>query len=734
MTGPRMLVKDRPPSFRTIGEMISAASQAIRPAERLTITEAARRYVKIREKNYSGPWSPERTPYMVEPQDTLTSLDHTGMAFVGPARTGKSQAFLNWLSYSAICDPESMMLVQMSMARAREFSLSDLAKLFRNSPDVRAKLTPGRANDNVFDKSFLSGMRLTIVHPSINELSGKTSGRNWWMDYDRAPSDIDGEGDGWSLLKKRAQTLGRYGMTVVESSPGFEVTDGKWIASTPHEAPPCEGILSIYNAGDRRRWQWRCPQCGGAFEPDFKLFSYPKSDDIRESAEQVTLVCPHDGFPMTPDMQFELNQGGRWIREGQRWLEDGSIVGTPRRSDIASFWLKGPAAGFSTWPQLVEEYLTAQALFESTGSEEKLKAVVNTSLGLPYTPKALEAGRLPEELKARAKPYARKGEVPEGVAFLVSTIDVQAGGRPSFVCHTYGIGPARLDSGKWAVDVWHVDMKKIRKSRRPDEDGGFKLIDPAAYPEDWDVLIDEVIEKTYPLADGSGRHMAVKIIACDSGGAAAAGNEKKSSLSDGPVVSVTSNAYEFWRRLRDDKEARGHHRRFHLVKGAPSRDGGTPRLHRTLPDSQQKDRYAIARGDVPVWLVNSNMVKDSVGNMLGRTDPGGQVHFPVWYDDAGDRIDIDWLYSQLTTEVRDKRGWSNPSRRKNEAFDLLAYCLAILLHPDIRIEQFDWDNPPGWAQTDWSKNDMVSVAGVERPFTQKPAARRSLADLAGELA
>lgn len=727
MTGPRMLVKDRPASYETLEDMVVAASEAVRPPERLTVSEAAAKYVRIKEKNYSGPWSAEKTPYLVEPQNELTSLDFTGMVFVGPARTGKSQMFLNWLAHTAICDPMDMMLLHMSQATGRNWSLSDLAKLIRHSPDVRARLVPGRQNDNVFDKAFLSGMRLTIVHPSINELSGKTVGRLWAMDYDRLPPNIDNEGDPWTLLKKRAQTLKRYGMTVAESSPGFPVSTAKWIARSPHEAPPCEGILSLYNDGDRRRWYWRCPQCHESFEPHSKLLTWPKSADPMECAEQVVMACPHDGFPMTPDMQHELNFGGKWVKEGQLWRPDDAypIVGTPRRSDIASFWMFGPAAAFTTWPELVLKKLNAEADFERTGSEEKLKAVANTDDGMPYTPKALDVGRLPEQLKARAKPYSEKGVVPEGVAFLVTTIDVQAGGRPSFVCHTYGIGAGG--------DIWHVDMWKIRKSKRLDTDGEHKLIDPASYAEDWQVLIDGVIEKTYPLADGSGRHMQVKIVACDSGGAAAQGNEKR-ALS-GPVVSVTSNAYAFWRALRDDMQARGYDRRFHLVKGSPSRDGSTPRIHRTMPDSQQKDKYAIARGDVPVWLVNSNTVKDQVSAKLGRTEPGGQIHFPVWHDPDGTPMDIDWLYTQLTTEVRDAKGWQNPSRRRNEAFDLLSYCVAICLHPDIRIEQLDWANPPGWAQPDWGKNDLVFLPVEGRRFGIEPKKKlaRSLADLAKNL-
>ncbi len=723
----RMLVRDRPASYQTLEDLIIAATEAISPPERLTVSEAAVKYVRIKEKNYSGPWSPDKTPYLVEPQDVLTSLDYTGMAFVGPARTGKSQMWLNWMSHSAMCDPADMMLLQMSQGRAREFSLSDLRKLFRHSPDVAAKLVPGRQNDNVFDKTFISGMRVTIVHPSITELSGKTSGRNWSMDYDRLPSSIDGEGDAWTLLAKRAETLGRYGMTVAEASPGFPVTDAKWIAESPHEAPPCEGILSIYNTGTRSRWHWSCPQCRGKFEPDFNLFQYPDSRDPREASEQVVMVCPHDGFPMTPDMQHELNVGGRWVKDGEIWLPDGSIAGQGRRSDTASFWLKGPAAAFNTWQKLVLTYLNAKADYDRTGSEEKLKAVTNTSLGLPYTPKALEAGRMPDELKERARAYNVRGEVPKGVRFIITTVDVQ---KNAFVCHAYGIEPVQMDGGAWTFDIYHVDMWKVTKSRRLDSDGHPERLDPASYKEDWRVL-DEVIERAYPLGDGSGRVMQAKLVACDSGGAASPTAVRLNKALEGPTLSVTANAYDYWRLLKSDGQNR--HQRFHLLKGEPSQTN--PPLSMTLPDSQQKDKYAIARGDVPVWAVNSNVVKDQAFNMLGRTEPGGQVNFPLWFDEAGEREDIDWLFTQLTAETRLAAGWKNLSRRKNEAWDLLSYAIAFTRHPSIRLLTLNWNVPPAWAAP-WDQNELVFATAHDGTLTNATAVpnRKTLADLAEALA
>ena len=237
------------------------------------------------------------------------------------------------------------------------------------------------------------------------------------------------------------------------------------------------------------------------------------------------------------------------------------------------------------------------------------------------------------------------------------------------------------------------------------------------------------MERTYPLGDDSGRVMKVKLVACDSGGAASVTAARLNEALQGPKVSVTSNAYDFWRRLRDDPEGRQRHKHFHLLKGEPSRTAVS--IHKTFPDSQQKDKYAIARGDVPVWAINSNPVKDQAFNMLGRSEPGGCVHMPVWFEEDGSPEDIDWLFKQLVAETWTPGGWKNTSKRKNEAFDLLAYCIAFLKHPDIRVDRIDWEKPPPWAAP-LDVNDYV-LRGDGSPVVAKPSAvKKSLADMAKE--
>lgn len=681
--------------FEALENIAAATADSVRPPERLTVSEAGGRYHYVNlPGTHVGPFSYDKTPYLIEPHDELGSLDFTGQAFVGPARTGKSAGALNWVAYTSICDPTDMMLISMTQGTARDWSQSDLARMVRNSPEVAKRMTPGRQNDNTHDKRFLSGMRLLIKWPTITELSGKTIPRLWLFDYDRMPQNVDGEGPPFDLARKRAQTFGRYGMCVAEASPGFPVQNAKWVAESPHEAPPCEGILSLYNRGDRRRWFWRCPHCNEPFEADFKHLTWPDTSDHMAASEQAVLTPPCCGADITFDMRYDLNLGGKWIKEGQRWEADGSVSGTPRRSDIASFWLKGPAAAFADWKLLVYRYLQAEENYRLTGNEESLKTTVNVDQGLPYTYKALEAGRLPEDLKARAEKWggdAESPQVPEGVRFLVKTVDVQA---RSFVVQTHGF---TADN-----DVLLIEMKKLRRSVTTDDNGEWLPIDPAARPEDWDVLLDE-LNQTYPLGDGSDRYMKLRLMGCDSGGA----------------EGVTANAYAFHRRLRDVSPENVE--RFCLLKGSVSKSA--PRLSLSYPDAKRKDRNAGARGEIPVWLVNSNLVKDQVSSMLGRTEPGGQVRFPDWAED--------WLWKQLTAETRTAKGWQNiAGNRRNEAWDLLVYAVALSLHRLVSIETIDWASPPGFADV-WENNALVFEGNVSVRVDEAPFA--DLASLGADI-
>ncbi|HDR0639541.1 TPA: phage terminase large subunit family protein [Escherichia coli] len=634
----------------------------LRAPRRMRVADAVAQYMRVpMGAGNSVPWDPLVAPYVIEPMNCLASREYDAVIFVGPARTGKTIGLIDgWVIYNVICDPADMLIIQMTEEKAREHSKKRLARTFRVSPEVVSRLSSNKNDNNVYDRTFLAGNYLKIGWPSVNIMSSSDYKCVALTDYDRFPEDIDGEGDAFSLASKRTTTFMSSGMTLVESSPGRDVKDVKWRRTSPHEAPPTTGILSLYNRGDRRRWYWPCPHCGEYFQPCGDVVAgFRDIADPVLASEAAYIQCPSCSGRIMPEQKRELNGRGVWLRDGESINADGSRYGDPRRSRIASFWMEGPAAAYQTLSQLVYKLLTAEQEYETTGSEETLKTVINTDWGLPYLPRASMEQRKSELLEQRAEPVPSRS-VPDGVNFLVATVDVQAGRHRRFVVQVTGYGSRG--------ERWIIDRYNITQSLRGDSDGESQRIDPASYPEDWDVLLTDVFHKSWPLASDPSQQMRLMAMAVDSGG------------EDG----VTDNAYKFWRRCRRD----GLGKRIYLFKGDSIRRAKL--ITRTFPDNTGRTgRRAQAAGDVPLWLLQTDALKDRVNNALWRDSPGpGYVHFPDWLGS--------WFYDELTYEERSSDGkWSKPGRGANEAFDLMVYAEAlVILHG---YEKIRWPDAPEWA-------------------------------------
>ncbi|EFX9324230.1 phage terminase large subunit family protein [Shigella sonnei] len=634
----------------------------LRAPRRMRVADAVAQYMRVpMGAGNSVPWDPLVAPYVIEPMNCLASREYDAVIFVGPARTGKTIGLIDgWVIYNVICDPADMLIIQMTEEKAREHSKKRLARTFRVSPEVVSRLSPNKNDNNVYDRTFLAGNYLKIGWPSVNIMSSSDYKCVALTDYDRFPEDIDGEGDAFSLASKRTTTFMSSGMTLVESSPGRDVKDVKWRRTSPHEAPPTTGILSLYNRGDRRRWYWPCPHCGEYFQPCGDVVAgFRDIADPVLASEAAYIQCPSCSGRIMPEQKRELNGRGVWLRDGESINADGSRYGDPRRSRIASFWMEGPAAAYQTLSQLVYKLLTAEQEYETTGSEETLKTVINTDWGLPYLPRASMEQRKSELLEQRAEPVPSRS-VPDGVNFLVATVDVQAGRHRRFVVQVTGYGSRG--------ERWIIDRYNITQSLRGDCDGESQRIDPASYPEDWDVLLTDVFHKSWPLASDPSQQMRLMAMAVDSGG------------EDG----VTDNAYKFWRRCRRD----GLGKRIYLFKGDSIRRAKL--ITRTFPDNTGRTgRRAQAAGDVPLWLLQTDALKDRVNNALWRDSLGpGYVHFPDWLGS--------WFYDELTYEERSSDGkWSKPGRGANEAFDLMVYAEAlVILHG---YEKIRWPDAPEWA-------------------------------------
>lgn len=216
---------------------------------------------------------------------------------------------------------------------------------------------------------------------------------------------------------------------------------------------------------------------------------------------------------------------------------------------------------------------------------------------------------------------------------------------------------------------WIIDRFDITRSFRSNAEGEAQKINPASYAEDWSVLLSDVLDKTYLCQDSDNIDMGIHAMAIDTGG----------------EEGVTDNAYKFWRQCKKDGLAR----RVYLFKG----EGNAKRklITQSYPDNTDRsNRRAKARGDVPIYLLQTNELKDRISAHLGRETVGpNYIHFPDWLDDT--------FYDELTYEERDSNGkWSKPGKGANEAFDLTVYAHALVIL--LGYEKIKWENPPKWAQ------------------------------------
>ncbi len=602
-----------------------------------------------------------------------------------------------WMAYAVTCDPGDMLIVSMTQDKARDFSKTRVDRAFRYSPKLHEHMSVSAHTDNTHDKMLKHGMWIKIAWPTVSQLSSSDYRYVALTDYDRMPDDrtgtaaldlcyvaagrFDGEGDAFSLGRKRTTTFLSRGMCAVESSPGRDLADPNWKPNTPHEAPPVTGVLGIYNRSDRRRWYWPCPDCHEYFEPTpgLDLFHLPQDEVLLEmvrtadidqlASEYDRIVCPHCGVLIDKSHKHGMNLKGKWIAEGQTITPDGVIHGEAPRSTIAGYWMGGVAAAYQSWHSLVVRYLQGLREYALSGSELTLQTTANTDQGVPYMSRLLlESARNASDPESRKDKKLERFIVPEDARFVVASVDVQGGQGARFVVQVHAVGVN--------FEQWLIDRYSITDSRRPGVDGGYAPIDPASYPEDWDILTELVVDATYRLQE-DGKEIRIKMIAVDTGGEGKKG--------DG----VTNNAYEWFRRLRRQSK----HGRVMLVKGASTRTAPLIR------ESMVGGRTKADKGDVPLYLLNPNLLKDMVSASVKRLKPGaGYMHFPDWLSKS--------FFDELSAEVRQLNGTWAKVRKRNEAFDLAAYIRAACAR--LGVDKISWAMPPSWAAPLATNSDVIT--------------------------
>lgn len=641
------------PPYASATSVLPRALPTLSPANRMTVVDAAEEYMRV---NANGRWAGfdrNVTPYMIEPANMMASRRYREIIFVGPARTGKTVMLLQGVSHLVMCDPGPCQIVHMTEQSAADWVDSELRPMIENSEGIAERQGLGRSDRNILSKKFVGGAKVTLGPPTKTYLSSKTTKLVMFTDLDRMPLNIGKEGHPFTMGAKRTETLGSRGMTVGESSPGHLIKDADWTPSSVHEAPPCDGILDLYNGGTRACWYWVCPDCKGEFEPRADRLEYDATLTPTAAGKAAVMVCPHCGAWIEHRHKVELNRGGYWLHE----TEGGGLVqiDSPdvRPSERLSYQLDGAAAAFASWARIIAKYETARRAVENGGAEEALQVVVNTDFGRAHLPIALknEGGLTLADLRAMCRKMG-KGIAPPWTRFVIASADVQ-GNRFAVQITAFGI-----DGRKAIIDRFDLHI--------PPQDAPFaddRMLDPAKYFEDWGVLLP--ILRTPYRVDGEDYGLIPMAMGCDFHGAAG----------------VSDNATKFWQKRRSEGEAS----RWFFIRG----HGGFKvdgRFWYKAPSRRNDGR--VAR-DIKLLNIATDKFKDTVFAALGRQD-GGQSSLML-----GDWIPDEPL-KEFTAEVWTSKGYEPvPGQTRNESIDLTSYAQAVAEYKGLL--DLAPSNPPRWA-------------------------------------
>jgi phage terminase large subunit GpA-like protein len=391
--------------------------EGLRPEQPLTVSEWADRYRKLSSKASAepGPWRTDRTPYLREPMDCLSSespVQRVVMMFA--AQTGKTEAGSNWLGYVIDHAPGPMLCVQPTIEMAKRLSKQRLESMITETPCLAAKIAPARSRDSgntMFSKEFSGGIMLMAGANSATGLRSAPCRYLFADEVDAFPSDVDGEGDPVALAERRTTTFARRKIL---------------LTSTP-TVKDFSRIEAEYERSDQRRFYVACPCCS-----EMQWLKWGQLKWEQSKPETVLYQCEkcREKFPERHKPQ--MLAGGEWRATA------------PGNGKTAGFQLSGlySPLGWCSWEQLVDDFLRAK------GDAPALKAFVNTRLAETWEEDYAAAVNA-EGLMAKRLAY-QPGTCPEGVVLLTAGVDVQDN---RLAVTVWGWG-----EGETGWMIWHQEL------------------------------------------------------------------------------------------------------------------------------------------------------------------------------------------------------------------------------------------------------------------------------------
>ena len=392
-------------------------------------------------------WSPELTPYLLEPLEVLHP-DHpaTRVSVKKSAQLGVSILAILWLMYLMDRCPARLMYVQPTRELVAAFGREKLDPMLAACDALNGKVREQKQREagasQALFKVFRGGFLVLTGANSSAGLRMRTIQYIVGDEVDDWPADLDGQGAPMEMVDARQISFHRSGRykKLELSTPAFagasQIDDG-------------------YEDSDQRLYHVRCPLCGHEQVLNFK----PKHADPPRGGlvwdagrpDTAVYVCER-GCTIEPwrlPAMIQPENGARWIAT------------KPGPGRHPGFHLHAVYSLLTTWAKMVEKYEDIK------GDEKKEKTFFNLWLGLSY---ALKADAPDIALLMAVRQDYAMGRFPAGAVFATGFTDVQAN-RLEWAVYGWGPGGASWLMDRGVIpgdpagnDVWREHDKVVRRA------------------------------------------------------------------------------------------------------------------------------------------------------------------------------------------------------------------------------------------------------------------------------
>ncbi|MBA7476235.1 hypothetical protein ES707_11617 [subsurface metagenome] len=364
---------------------------------------------------FSGPWSHEYTPYLLEPMKWLSDLATRQVTISACTQSGKTELGNILIGRTIDVAPAPTLIVMPRENDANRRLATRIRPMFKSTPSLLHHLGGKLDNLNIGKETILDNSILYIAW--ANSPAALADNPVCHVILDEAakfPQATGKEADPISLSKKRQRTFRTHSKLLIMSSP---VGEG-------------DIFDAEFEKGDKNERHAKCPCCGVYHIMKWANVELDKDDDgnlldaeIYRAGGHARYVCPACREPWDEYQRWEAVSSGRYAPEGCSVDPAGRIIGdipiTSHHSCRITAFMLHPA--FQTIDDLAGDWAVA-ILAKKAGNIKPLQDFINSQLAEPW--KETEKATSRKQLQFHIGTY-REGTVPAGVQMLSCGVDIQ---------------------------------------------------------------------------------------------------------------------------------------------------------------------------------------------------------------------------------------------------------------------------------------------------------------------